>query len=576
MFIVLLLCAVAAAAAAPVTFTIGLLDHSDESPIVCATDGSDCVKEFAFPETARFWIDVPPTYAASIEISPVRSGVCNIANDAYVASEMFSNTLAAFKKARDVLVLAAKNATDAVLVAMLPNCPSSAPAYKRYYVGVSQNDNGLIGNCPTGRFRLRLADSSGVCGVTRDDASCYEGRRSCEFVAKNGGVVRSDLSVGDGWRCCPQALVGQFNTITSTTGCTCSGKSHVSLVGLQPPPIGCYFLFFEKRAAVGKDLVLYCDPTSDYMTAGIDSMPGIGAKQSGTKFNVYFLTASTLRNYRSGSVFSCGYDDCRNVYTDAWSRLVPLAPFRGGPLFVVIKCVSTSGGGDCVFEFGMYEDIRQRIAAVPGGRCEATDFCRKMCGVTTGQCCADCSAADSCGQCPMLPPAVEGGSPPAVAPTPPATPAGTCQTVAFCRDKCGVTGGGISAGSISFGACCADCRPTDLSLTGAGLGCTNTCPAFGVGAAPSWSTPAPVQWMPQPATAPVKTTTTGSECSNAKTDCEARCKAEGGGTVLNHVCSAKNGAVVSQICQCQPGSDGTGLAVLTALHATAFVYATCC
>jgi hypothetical protein len=562
--------------AAAVTFRVGFLDGDDQSPIVCATSGSDCVRDFQFPDTTRFWIEIPPTYAASIEIGPVRAGVCNTANDAYVTEDFIANSLTSFKQAQDVVTLSAKDATNSVLVVWLPNCASSG-AFRRFYVGVSQNDNGLIGNCPIGHLRLRVADASGACGYRRDDAFCYEGQRSCEFVAsKNGGTVRTGLSVGDGWRCCPRVLPGQTESVTATSGCTCGGYDHVSLVGLRPPPMGCVYLESDKRVSAGKEAVLYCDGAKDYLTALVDTVPTIRAKQSGTKFKVFVVDETNLRLYQSGSRFSCGYTDCANVYTDAWSRLVRTTSFQGNPLYVVIQCVSASGGV-CAFDVLVNAKDRARIAPAPGGVCEATNYCRNICGITTGQCCADCSAADTCARCPVLPYADEGGSPPGVAPTPaarsptpsplavvpappaqPSTPASTCQTGAFCVEKCRITGG-ISAGGVSYGSCCADCSATDLSLSAGGR-CTNSCPAFGGGSPPS---PTLVPQRPQatPAPSAAVPTTICSDCDCARTGCETRCMANGGGTVLNFLCNAVNGRV-SEICDCQPAARTSDAASL--------------
>jgi hypothetical protein len=170
-------CALVAAAAT--TFTVGFLDDA-RSPIVCSTDGSDCVTEFTFPETTRFYIDVPPTYGVGVELSPVKSGVCKPFNDIYVTKAPYlfaNNSLAAFKTAPPFGIGRGKDDPNGLIYASMTAC--TATTTLRFYFGVHQIDNGWINNCKTGRFRLRLGDTSHNCGFRREDRQCYEGNPSC-------------------------------------------------------------------------------------------------------------------------------------------------------------------------------------------------------------------------------------------------------------------------------------------------------------------------------------------------------------------------------------------------------------
>lgn len=353
-----------AAAAAAVSFTVGFLDDA-RSPIVCTADGSDCVTEFTFRGTTRFYIDVPPTYGVGVDLSPVKSGVCKPFNDLYVtkAPLLFANnSLAAFKAAL-ASVGRGKDDPNGLIYASTASCGTTNTL--RFYFGVHQLDQGWIGNCATGRFRLRLGDSSHVCGYRREDRLCYAGESSC-YHAKLNATVRRDFPVGEPVRCCPAKQPGQSDSVMTALSCTC---------------------------------------------AGLDRAP----------------------------------------------------------------------------------------------------------------------------------------------PAPVPTAAGTCQSGEFCREKCGITNG-ISAGSLSYGSCCADCSATDVRLSGSALGCSNTCPAFGAGGG-SVSTPAP-QWIPQgsppwqPLTTPQPTSTECDDCDCAQRRCEARCTAEST-TVLTFNC-LRSGPVFSHMCECQP------------------------
>jgi hypothetical protein len=378
--------------AAAATFTVGFLDDA-RSPIVCAADGSDCVADFQFPDTTRLYIDVPPTYAVNIEIAPVRAGVCKTNNDAYISLLPFANNSLAGFKAVVAGPLVGKDQPDGILLASMTNCIATSKV-NRVNIGIYQSDNGWIGNCPIGHFRLRLGDASHRCDYRRADLQCYEGDLACRY-ARSNATVRRDFPLGEPVRCCPAKQPGQSDSVLTTLSCTCAGLDHA-----------------------------------------------------------------------------------------------PSAP-------------------------------------VPA-------------------------------------------------------PAGTCQTGAFCVGKCGITGG-ISAGGVSYGSCCADCSATDLSLSGGGR-CTNSCPAFGGGSVPSPTLPpsptlrpsptlAP-QW-PQPTAAPLQTTVSTTDCDNcncARTGCETRCMANGGGTVLNFVCNSVNG-ILSVICECQQAAASTSDAVshhsLTALFSLA-------
>jgi hypothetical protein len=358
---------------------------------MCAGDGSDCVADFQFPDTTRIYIDVPPTYAVNIEIAPVRAGVCKTNNDAYLSLLPFANnSLAAFKTTSPLI---GKDQPDGILLTSMPNCLATS-GVDRFYIGIYQSDNGWIGNCPIGHFRLRLGDASHRCGYRRADLQCYGGDLACMY-ARSNATVRRDFSLGEPVRCCPPKQPGQADSVLTTLSCTCAGLDH--------------------------------------------------------------------------------------------------APS-----------------------------------------------------------------------------------------TPVSAPAGTCQTGAFCVQKCGITGG-ISAGGVSYGSCCADCSATDLSLSGGGR-CSNSCPAFGGGSVPSPPVPAsptlrpsltPAPQWPQPTAAPFQTTAAPADCDNcncARTGCETRCMANGGGTVLNFVCNSVN-SILSVICECQqaaaPTSDAASHHSLTALFSLA-------
>jgi hypothetical protein len=220
--VVLLMFWCARVAAAAPTVTVGFLDDA-RSPIVCTADGSDCVTEFTFRGTTRFYIDVPPAYGVGVELSPVKSGVCKPFNDIYITKPPYSfanNSLAAFKVAQFVGVGMGKDDPNGLVYALMAAC--NATENKRFYIGVHQLDQGWIGNCQTGRFRLRLGDSSHRCGYRREDRQCYEGKLSCTYTSGDS-TARYDFPVGDPVRCCPAKQPGQSDSVTTALSCTCAG-----------------------------------------------------------------------------------------------------------------------------------------------------------------------------------------------------------------------------------------------------------------------------------------------------------------------------------------------------------------
>lgn len=213
--IVLLLCAVAAAAAAPASFKVGFLDDA-RGTIECAGDGSVCAAEVMFPDTTRFWVDVPYSYSVNIEIAPIKAGpVCKALNDVYFTRSPMAlfanNSLAAFKAVPGVYSAFGKEEIDGIIRASFSVCGSSKDTV-RLYIGVHQSDSGWLGACRNGYFRLRLSDSSHKCGYRRDDERCYEGDLAC-YYANDNTTVRRDFPTGESVRCCPAKQPGQADSV---------------------------------------------------------------------------------------------------------------------------------------------------------------------------------------------------------------------------------------------------------------------------------------------------------------------------------------------------------------------------
>lgn len=177
----------AASTYSPVSLHVHLIDHAEAvteiDDRVCRA-GGDCFVEvtFADTETTRFSINVPYSYRVAVEVAPVKSGVCRTSNDVYRIRAATPNSLDEFKAAADAHEhYAAADFADEVVIAAGDSCESARrpglfgfDKTKLHYFGVAQNDNGFLGACPTGRFRLRVYDNSALCAYRRPvDGLCY-------------------------------------------------------------------------------------------------------------------------------------------------------------------------------------------------------------------------------------------------------------------------------------------------------------------------------------------------------------------------------------------------------------------
>lgn len=421
----------AASTHSPVSFHVHLIDHTEvgtETDDRVCWAGGDCFVEvtFADTETTRFYIDVSYSYRVAVEVAPVKSGVCRTSNDVYRIRAATPNTLDDFKAAAAAHEhYAAADFADEVVIATADSCESQRKAssagldvVKRHYFGVAQNDNGFLGACPTGRFRLRVYDNSAVCSYRRPvDGLCYVGAQSCHRLNFGSEARGSD----DTMQCCPASR----DNVLSSAKCECGGKTHLPPLTIYSPdgnaqlcPKGGYASKPVTHYTKYEHLWLICidgDGAGRVVERGDSYNYGVRETNGNRDYNVYVLDNDNMRLYLAGSRFSCGYVGCGDAVRGLWAERVPAT--WDGTLHFVVVCVDDRGcdidvevwlaerGASATTTTGSGGTLSRTTTPSPPitaspGTCQTRDYCMTRCGDSSslnghGICCADCSKPTS-------------------------------------------------------------------------------------------------------------------------------------------------------------------------------------